>query len=173
MKTGLLFLLACAVGPVGSVLAEGAGLTSYYDAPSQQEPRRPNISVQPSAPVSASPKRSKVYIVDDATDAVAGHGVKQQHSDPDGNPHDPFAGEDHAKLPGKMDRGIQDLEEGMDELKAYSGMMATHVQKNGLRGFMTLTPEIKAQGRTLGRKIGGGIGGVASEVGQAMVRPEN
>ena len=173
MKTRLLFLLVCAVSPVGSVLAEGAGLSNYYDAPSQQEPRRANISLQPSASVSAPPQRSKVYIVDDADDPPSGRIVKQQHPDQDRNPHESLAGEGHGKLSSKMDRGIQDIEEGMDELKVYTGMMATHVQKNGLRGFMTLTPEIKAQGRALGQRIGGGIGGVVSEVGQAMVRPEN
>ena len=173
MKTRLLFLLACAISPVGSVLAEGAGLSSYYDAPSQQEPRRANITLQPSASVSAPSQRSKVYIVDDTDDPVSSRIVKQQDHHQDRSPHESLAGEDHGKLPSKMDRGIQDLEEGMDELKVYTGMMATHVQKNGLRGFMTLTPEIKAQGRTLGKRIGGGIGGVVSEVGTAMVRPEN
>jgi len=72
-------------------------------------------------------------------------------------------------LPPNMERGIRELEEGVGELPDYTSAMSKHVQQNGLRGFLAVTPELKAQGQSLGGRMGGGIHGIMTEVGKEMV----
>lgn len=71
-----------------------------------------------------------------------------------------------------MDRGVKDLEAGMNDLRQYTGDMAAHIQKKGIRGFLAVPPDIKDQGQAVGKKIGGGIGGIMSDVANEMVVPE-
>ncbi len=71
-----------------------------------------------------------------------------------------------------MERGVRDLEAGMDDLRVYTGEMAVHIQRNGLRGFLAVPPEIKQKGNTIGKQIGNGINGITTDVGKEMVTPE-
>ena len=64
------------------------------------------------------------------------------------------------------------LEAGMDDLQAYTAVMAAHIQWNGMRGFLAVPPEIKDQGVAVGRKIGGGINGIMTDVAHEMIVPE-
>ena len=75
-------------------------------------------------------------------------------------------------LPPNMDKGVHDLEAGMDDLQAYTAVMAAHIQRNGMRGFLAVPPEIKDQGVAVGRKIGGGINGIMTDVAHEMIVPE-
>ena len=58
------------------------------------------------------------------------------------------------------------------DVQRYTATMAAHVQKNGLRGFLALPADIKEQGRVIGRTLGGGISGVATDVAQDMIAPD-
>jgi len=71
-------------------------------------------------------------------------------------------------LPAAMDQGVADMEEGLSELKGYTAEVASNVRKKGLRGFLDVSPEAKAKGRSIGEKIGQGIRGVMGEVGKEM-----
>ena len=64
-----------------------------------------------------------------------------------------FAG----NLPPGMERGVTDLEASLLSLRGYSVDMATHIKKNGLKGFLYVTPELKTEGQVIGKKIGGGV----------------
>lgn len=75
-------------------------------------------------------------------------------------------------LPPNMEKGVHDLEAGMDDLQAYTAVMAAHLQRNGMRGFLAVPPEIKDQGVAVGRKIGGGINGIMTDVAHGMIEPE-
>ncbi len=75
-------------------------------------------------------------------------------------------------MPANMERGIKDLEAGMEDVQRYTATMAAHVQKIGLRGFLALPADIKEQGRVIGRTLGGGISGVATDVAQDMIAPD-
>ncbi len=71
-----------------------------------------------------------------------------------------------------MEKGVKDLEAGMEDLQRYTATMAAHIQKNGMRGFLALPADLKEQGRVIGRSLGGGINGVASDVAQDMIAPD-
>ena len=60
----------------------------------------------------------------------------------------------------------------MDDLRSYTSVMAAHVQQNGMRGFLAIPQEIKDQGQAIGRKIGGGIGGIMTDAAHEMIVPE-
>ena len=66
-------------------------------------------------------------------------------------------------LPPGMEKGVADLEASLAELRVYSAAVAAHVQKNGLRGFLSVTPELKAEGRAVGQKLGGGVRGIVTD----------
>lgn len=74
-----------------------------------------------------------------------------------------------SELPPGMDRGIADLESGLADLRAYTATMAAHIKKFGLRGFLYVTPEIKAKGRAVGQKLGGGVSGIMRDVERDMI----
>lgn len=71
-------------------------------------------------------------------------------------------------LPPNMERGVRELEESVGELPGYTSAMSKHVQQNGLRGFLAVTPELKAQGQSLGGRMGEGILGIMTDVGKEM-----
>lgn len=75
-------------------------------------------------------------------------------------------------LPAGMERGLQDVEAGIEELRSYSSIMADHIQRNGLRGFIDVPPAIRQQGNAIGKRIGGGIGEVMNGVTQEMIVPD-
>lgn len=71
-----------------------------------------------------------------------------------------------------MEKGVKDLESGMEDLQKYTAVMANHIQQNGLRGFLAVPPEIRDQGVAVGRKIGNGISGIATDTAHDMIVPE-
>lgn len=90
------------------------------------------------------------------TDELSIQNVTAQSLQPSGN------------LPPGIDRGVTDLEAGLLDLRGYSIDMAAHIKKNGLRGFMYVTPELKSEGQNIGKKIGGGVRGIMQDVGNEM-----
>ena len=72
-------------------------------------------------------------------------------------------------LPIGMDRGIDNVEEGLSELKGYTKDVTSNIKEKGLRGFLDVPPEQQAKGRAIGEKIGRGIRDVMDEVGKDMV----
>lgn len=74
-------------------------------------------------------------------------------------------------LPPRMERGVQDVEVGMDGLARYTGAVAGQVQQHGLRGFLAMPPELKAQGAAVGAKLGDGIRGIAADTAVEMTSP--
>ena len=72
-------------------------------------------------------------------------------------------------LPGGMGKGIDDVEEGLSELKDYTKDVTSNIKEKGLRGFLDVPPEQQAKGRAIGEKIGRGIRDVMDEVGKDMV----
>lgn len=76
-------------------------------------------------------------------------------------------------LPRNMERGVRDLESGLEDVGQYTGEMAAHLQKNGLRGYLAVPPELKEKGRAIGRKVGGGINGIMQDVSREMVSPQH
>ena len=71
-------------------------------------------------------------------------------------------------LPPAMDKGVDDMQEGISELRGYTADVAENVKEQGLRGFLDVSPQQKQKGRDIGEKIGEGIRGVMSEVGKEM-----
>ncbi len=76
---------------------------------------------------------------------------------------------DSVSLPPGMEKGVSDLEAGLGELQLYSGTMAAHLKRTGIRGFLAVPPSIKEEGQAVGRKLGGGVRGIVDEVGKDMV----
>ena len=79
------------------------------------------------------------------------------------------AGEAVTPLPANMERGVKDLEAGMDDLRQYTGAMTAHIRRNGIRGFLAVPSDIKDQGRAVGRTLGAGISGITQDVAQDMI----
>ena len=159
-------LCLIAVSQPAVLLAAGeAPIENYYeyDAPSVA---RPPTSVPPAK--SIGKPRSLVV------DKTGSSGDESKSSQPinDTSAGGTSAGGGTVSLPPNMERGIKDLEAGMDDVQRYTATMAAHVQKNGLRGFLALPADIKQQGRVIGRTLGGGISGVATDVAQDMIAPD-
>ena len=68
-----------------------------------------------------------------------------------------------------IDTGISNLESGLLNLRGYTTDMGSHIQKNGLKGFLYLTPELKSEGLQVGKQIGGGVRSIMQDVGKEMV----
>ena len=73
------------------------------------------------------------------------------------------------RLPTGIDTGVSNLESGLLHLRGYTTDMSSHIQKNGLKGFMYLTPELKTEGQQVGKQIGGGVHSIMQDVGKEMV----
>ncbi len=71
-------------------------------------------------------------------------------------------------LPSGIDTGVSNLESGLLSLRGYTTEMGSHIQKNGLKGFLYLTPELKNEGQQVGKKIGGGVRSIMQDVGNEM-----
>lgn len=164
MKMKILPLLLATVG-TSAAAAPTADAPNYYD----YEGQAARTQRQPSEPPSRGQRKS--FVVDgDAgspsqlpravtkTGQEEGAGLAAQGNQP--------------PLPPNMDRGVRDLEAGMDDLQAYTAVMAAHIQRNGMRGFLAVPPDIKDQGVAVGRKIGGGINGIMTDVAHEMIVPE-
>lgn len=162
---GHLFFLLLALGAPTALVAQ-----SYYD---QTNPVQSFTPVPRSGPGIESPRRPtptnvRALVV----------------TDDNGREH-PLVGRDDVKfgdlsgqsrsdgssLPPGMERGVRDLEAGMEEVGAYTSEMAVHIQKHGLRGYLAVPPELKEKGRAIGRRVGSGIGGIMHDVGREMVAP--
>ena len=148
----ILFGLA-GVSLATSALAQSEGQSpSYYDTAG---PSYHQAASQVAVPIISSGSR-KVFLVDSesAPPVVV-------RTNPSPTPVD--KSETHGRhptssdsLPPNMDRGVKDLEAGMNDLRQYTGDMAAHIQKKGIRGFLAVPPDIKDQGQAVGKKIGGG-----------------
>lgn len=151
-----------------SLCGIAAAQTSYYDWDGAAPAPRPVRAAEPE-----SPKAKKVFIVDGGASSTAAPRAlsgSQLHVDDQTNTG---AGSgNHVALPPNMERGVRDLESGMDDLRVYTAEMAVHIQKNGLRGFLAVPPEIKQKGNSIGRHIGGGINGITTDVAKDMIVPE-
>ena len=73
------------------------------------------------------------------------------------------------RLPTGIDTGVSNLESGLLHLRGYTTDMGSHIQKNGLKGFMYLTPELKSEGQQVGKQLGGGVNSIMRDVGKEMV----
>lgn len=150
----------------GTAAAGESNLQNYYDV----APATAQHAARP-APSSYTPTPRKQFIVDGAE---GGHvpspgnvGRAQPAATANGS-----TSTSQVALPPNMERGVKDLEVGMEDLHKYTGVMATHIQQNGLRGFLAIPPEIRDQGVAVGRKIGNGINGIATDTARDMIVPE-
>ncbi|TXT28329.1 MAG: hypothetical protein FD131_3194 [Rhodocyclaceae bacterium] len=163
------FVLLGILGMAASSTATAAGeapMPSYFDTSEQVEPR----ASRPQMPTRAA-GTGKVFVID--SDASSGPVIRtgaQQTMDETGSL--PASTVNQVPLPQNMDRGVKDLEAGMDDLRRYTAVMAAHIQQNGMRGFLAVPTDVKDQGQAVGRKIGGGINGIMTDVAHEMVIPE-
>jgi hypothetical protein len=163
MRTPAKLLCLIAVSLPAVLLAAGkAPMVNYYEYDA------PSVAPPPTAiPQAKSNTKPRSFIVD----GTGGPGGDNSSSQPAGDSSVGSTPADSAAvpLPPNMERGVKDLEAGMEDLQRYTATMAAHVQKNGIRGFLALPSDIKEQGRAIGRVLGGGINGVATDVAQDMI----
>lgn len=145
-----------------AVAAEGA-LPNYYDAapPSSSYTSRPMV-----AP-SHTPRKRFITDSESMSPSPANSASPQPH----------FAASSsessaQQSLPPNMEKGVKDLESGMEDLQKYTTLMANHIQQNGLRGFLAVPPEIRDQGVAVGRKIGNGISRITTDTAHDMIVPQ-
>lgn len=148
----------------GTAAAGDGSLQNYYDvAPAPT----PHVARPAQSPSSLAPR--KQFIIDGAErthiPSPGTTGQTQPAATPSGSTS-------QVALPPNMERGVKDLEVGMEDLHKYTAVMATHIQQNGLRGFLAIPPEIRDQGVAVGRKIGNGINGIATDTARDMIVPE-
>ena len=143
--------------------AEGA-LPNYYDAapPPSSYTSRPMV-----APSQVSRKRFITDSESTSPSPAANSASPQPHLAASSGGSSAQPG-----LPPNMEKGVKDLELGMEYLQKYTAVMANHIQQNGLRGFLAVPPEIRDQGVAVGRKIGNGISGIATDTAHDMIVPE-
>ena len=160
MKQKIIPLLLAAIG--SSAAAAGPVTQSYYDYDG------PAVRSSRSAPTAAPVVPRRSLLVDrDAGPAPRPDGKSVQYGS------SAIAGQgSQPTLPPNMERGVHDLEAGMDDLRTYTAVMAAHVQQNGMRGFLAIPPDIRDQGLAVGRKIGGGINGIMTDAAHDMIVPE-
>lgn len=164
MKPKHIPLLLATIGPSVTAAPTDSAPNYYeFEGPVVRAPR---------PPISPIPERRKSFVVD----GDGGHqaSLGNRNSGKAGMEENAVqaAQDNQPPLPPNMDRGVRDLEAGMEDLQAYTAVMAAHVQRNGMRGFLTVPPEIKDQGVAVGRKIGGGISGIMTDVAHEMIVPE-
>lgn len=167
--------------------AQQSWLATHYsgqpveDAAPLQQPRpvvkEPVTSVsadpvKPAEPIAhQNPKTEHSGVPKPVEDAAAPIPSEQHSNLADSEDASPNS-EKHTRkgsLPGGMDKGIDDVQEGLSELKGYTKDVTANIQEKGLRGFLDVSPEQKAKGQSIGEKIGHGIRGVMDEVGKEMV----
>lgn len=68
-------------------------------------------------------------------------------------------------------QAIRELEGGMRDLKEYSVEMATHLQQNGLEGFIDVPDALTQKGSAIGGRLGRSIQAVGRDVQTEMIRP--
>lgn len=142
--------------------AEGA-LPNYYDA----APPPTSYTSRPMATPSPAPRKHFITDTESTSPAQANSASPQPHLAASSGGASAQPG-----LPPNMEKGVKDLEAGMEELQKYTAVMANHIQQNGLRGFLAVPPEIRDQGVAVGRKIGNGISGIATDTAHDMIVPE-
>lgn len=152
--------------PMLAVISCSAGAQGYYEQAGPQYPQS-RVVPAPNAAAKSSPTNvRRLVVTDDAANEQRYGGARfdglSGQSREDGN---------GVALPPNMERGIRDLEAGLEDVSAYTGEMAAHLQKNGLRGYLAVPPELRDKGRSVGRKVGNGIGAIMHDVGKEMVAP--
>ncbi|WP_126448203.1 hypothetical protein [Sulfuricystis multivorans] len=135
----------------------------YYDA----APPPSSFTSRPMAIPSQLPRKQFIADMDPAASASTNSPSPQPHLATSSGNVSAQPG-----LPPNMERGVKDLEAGMEDLRRYTAVMANHIQQNGLRGFLAVPPEIRDQGVEVGRKIGYGIGGIATDAAHDMIVPD-
>ena len=164
MRQKIIPFLLAAIGSSASALA-GTDSQSYYDY------EGPAVRTTRPAPAAAPAGPRKSFVVEGEAGSAPQPVRPTCKSNQDGGAV--TAGQSaQPSLPPNMDRGVKDLEAGMDDLRAYTAVMAAHVQQNGMRGFLAITPDIRDQGLAVGRKIGGGINGIMTDAAHDMIVPE-
>lgn len=143
--------------------AEGA-LPNYYDA----APPPTSYTRRPMANPSPAPRKHFITDTESTSPAPANGASPQPHLAASSGGASAQPG-----LPPNMEKGVKDLETGMEDLQKYTAVMANHIQQNGLRGFLAVPPEIRDQGVAVGRKIGNGIRGIATDTAHDMIVPES
>lgn len=162
MRQRIIPLLLAAIG--SSASAAGPDNQSYYD----YEGPGGRMSRPAPAAAPAGPRKSFVVEGESGTTLQSARPIGKNTQDgavTTGQSAQPA-------LPPNMDRGVKDLESGMEDLRAYTAVMAAHVQQNGMRGFLAVPSDIRDQGLAVGRKIGGGINGIMTDAAQDMIVPE-
>lgn len=151
---------------VSTSAAEGQS-PNYYDDP-VPEMSAPLRSPAPT-PTPESPRKRFIVEGDDGDRPVSSPASAKQAAKPVtlGTP----VSSSQVTLPSNMEQGVKDLDAAMESLGRYTGVVANHIQKNGIRGFLALPPEMKEQGTEVGRTIGSGISGIATDTARDMVVP--
>jgi hypothetical protein len=168
VKTFTVLSLAALSIPAGAQ-AQGSSQDYYSFEPPASERRYRPSPVQEVETKAAEPKG---FVTEYENAKPVAKGSMNRQSSDEAVSSDAASG-GHVSLPPNMEKGVKDLEVGMDELRVYTGAMTVHVQQNGLRGFLAVTPELKKQGSAVGHRIGGGIGGIMTDVGRDMLVPGN
>jgi hypothetical protein len=165
MRNPAYFLSVIAVVPLATVQAgDKAPMANYYE---YEAPAVPAAPVR--APQAKPIGKGRSLVVDKAGSSEN----ESKTSKPSGDiGAESSAAGSTVALPARMEKGVKDLEAGMEDLQRYTATMAAHIQKNGMRGFLALPADLKEQGRVIGRSLGGGINGVASDVAQDMIAPD-
>lgn len=142
--------------------AEGA-LPNYYEA----APPPSSYTSRPMVAPSQAPRKRFITDSESTSPSPANSASPQPHLAASSGGSSAQPG-----LPPNMEKGVKDLESGMEDLQKYTAVMANHIQQNGLRGFLAVPPEIRDQGVAVGRKIGNGISGIATDTAHDMIVPE-
>ena len=147
----------------GTAAAAEGSLPNYYDA----APPPTSYTSRPMATTSQAPRKDFITHTESTSLAPTNSASPQPHLAASSTGVSGQPG-----LPPNMEKGVKDLEAGMEDLQKYTAVMANHIQQNGLRGFLAVPPEIRDQGVAVGRKIGNGISGIATDTAHDMIVPE-
>lgn len=147
----------------GTAAAAEGSLPNYYDA----APPPTSYTSRPMATPSQAPRKHFITDTESTSPPPTNSASSQPHLAASSTGVSGQPG-----LPLNMEKGVKDLEAGMEDLQKYTAVMANHIQQNGLRGFLAVPPEIRDQGVAVGRKIGNGISGIATDTAHDMIVPE-
>lgn len=163
MKPKIIPLLLATIGSSVSAAPTDSAPNYYeFEGPAVRSPR---------PPISTAPASRKSFVVE-GDGGLVSQGTRNSGKAWLEESSSQAAQGSQPPLPPNMDRGVHDLEAGMEDLQAYTAVMAAHIQRNGMRGFLAVPPDIKDQGVAVGRKIGGGINGIMTDVAHEMIVPE-
>lgn len=145
--------------------------SGYYEQeqPPVNSPAQP--SSQSAKPISTPTNIRRHVVTEDGGAALRFSADNEGGQKMPGGASSEVRADGQVALPPNMERGVRELEVGVEEVGAYTGEMGAHLQKNGLRGFLAVPPELQEKGRAIGRRVGSGVGAIMQDVGQEMVAP--